>query len=109
MAQNNGPVKREIINSWTLIAFAKLHGKMQVAPFTNDAGDDFKTCVFTDPNNPDNQTNKTFVPFSSNLGELTPQEIARMKDQLQVVQLDSGNYSLCKQGNSTWEDVDLGI
>jgi hypothetical protein len=48
------------------------------------------------------------VNFSSNLGELTPQQIASMKDELQVVQLTSGTYKLCKTG-STWEDVDLGL
>jgi hypothetical protein len=32
-----------------------------------------------------------------------------MKDELQVVQLESGNFSLCKQGQNAWEDVDLGL
>jgi hypothetical protein len=41
------------------------------------------------------------------MGELTPREIAAMKDELQVVQLESGNFSLCKQGQNAWEDVDL--
>jgi hypothetical protein len=100
MAQNQG-----IVNSWSLIAFAKAHGsKMQVGSFVNkESGEEFKSCIFS------NGDTRTFVAFSSKLGELSPREIATMKDNLQVVQLESGNYSLCKQGQNTWEDVDLGL
>lgn len=102
MAQSNST----IINSWSLIAFAKSFGpKMQVGEFTNSkTNEDFKSCIFTDAHD-----EKTFVAFSSNLGELTPREIAKQKDNLQVVQLESGNYSLCKKGEDSWEDVDLGL
>lgn len=93
-----------IVNSWSLIAFAKAHGKMQVGEFANkETGETFKSCIFS------NGENRCFVAFSSKMGELTPREIASMKDELQVVQLESGNYSLCKQGQGTWEDVDLGL
>jgi len=44
--------------------------------------------------------------ISAKLGELTPKEIAAIKDELVVVQLESGNYSLCKR-NTNWEDVPL--
>ena len=98
-AQNQG-----IVNSWSLISFAKLHGKMQVAPCVNkDTGEEFKSCVFS------NAEGRTFVAFSSKMGELTPSQIASQKDGLQVVQLESGNYKLCKVGENSWEDVDLGI
>ena len=94
-----------IINSWSLLAFARQYGpKMQVGEFTNkETGEIFKSCIFT------NGDSRTFVAFSSKLGEQTPREIAAQKDDLQVVQLDSGNFSLCKQGQGTWEDVDLGL
>lgn len=93
-----------IKNSWSLIAFAKSHGKMQVGEFANkETGETFKSCIFTDP--VDNS--RTFVSFSSNLGALTPKEIVENKDTLQVVQLESGNYSLCKTGQNSWQDVDL--
>lgn len=102
----NSPVMQGIKNSWSLISFAKAHGKMQVAPFVNkETGEPFQSCVFTHP--VDNT--RVFVAFSSNLGELTPQEIAQQKDELQVVELESGNYKLCKQGSNAWADVDLGI
>lgn len=103
----NSPVMQGIKNSWSLLAFAKSHGKMQVGEFVNkESGEIFKSCIFTDPNNADN---KCFVSFSSKLGPLTPQEIVDKKDDLQVVELESGNYSLCMQGANSWESVDLGI
>lgn len=99
-AQNVG-----IKNSWSLLSFARAHGRMKVAPFVNkETGEAFKSCAFVDS---DGAT--TLVAFSSNLGELTPQQISALKDSLQVVELESGTYKLCKQGNTSWEDVDLGI
>lgn len=99
-AQNVG-----IKNSWSLLSFARAHGRMKVAPFVNkETGEAFKSCAFVDS---DGAT--TLVAFSSNLGELTPRQIAAQKNSLQVVELESGTYKLCKQGNSSWEDVDLGI
>ena len=99
-AQNVG-----IVNSWSLLSFARAHGKMKVAPFVNkETGEAFKSCAFVDP-----AGGTTLVAFSSKLGELTPGEIANMKDDLQVVQLESGTYKLCRQGTNSWEDVDLGL
>ena len=94
-----------IKNSWSLIAFAKEFGpKMQVGEFVNkETGEDFKSCIFT------NGETRTFVAFSSKMGVLSPRKIAAEKNELQVVQLESGHYSLCKQGENTWEDVDLGL
>lgn len=94
-----------IKNSWSLMSFARSHGKMKVANFVNkETGEDFKSCAFVD-----NDNNITLVGFSGNLGELTPQQIAAQKNDLQVVLLESGNYKLCKQGESTWDEVDLGL
>ena len=101
MTQSNN---QGIVNSWSLIAFAKAHGKMQVGEFANkETGETFKSCIFS------NGDTRCFVAFSSKMGELTPREIVSMKNDLQVVQLESGNYSLCKQGQNAWEDVDLGL
>ena len=94
-----------IKNSWSLISFAKSHGRMKVAPFVNkETGECFKSCAFL---NSDGEV--TLVAFSSKLGELTPAQIAAQKDDLQVVQLESGSFKLCKASHDTWEDVDLGI
>ena len=101
MATSNVGIK----NSWSLISFAKTHGKMKVAPFVNrETGECFKSCAFISITD-----EVTLVAFSSKLGELTPAEIAAQKDELQVVQLESGTYKLCKAGHDTWEDVDLGL
>lgn len=106
MANNNGSVKKGIKNSWSLISFAKAHGKMQLGSFVNkETGETFKSCVFTSPVD----DSRVFVAFSSNLGELTTQEIKEQKDTLQVVELESGNYSLCHAGSNAWQDIDLGL
>lgn len=92
-----------INKSWTLLAFAREAGRMQVGEFANkDTGEAFKSCIFTNA-----EGARTFVAFSSKLGELRPAQISEMKDRLQVVQLESGNYKLCKQGENSWEDVVL--
>lgn len=99
-AQNVG-----IKNSWSLLSFARAHGKMKVAPFVNkETGEAFKSCAFVS-----SEGNTTLVAFSSNLGELTPEKIAAQKKELQVVELESGSFKLCRQGNSSWEDVDLSL
>ena len=101
MATSNVGIK----NSWSLISFAKSHGKMKVAPFVNkETGEAFKSCAFLSSDG-----EITLVAFSSKLGELTPKQIAAQKDDLQVVQLESGSFKLCKTGHDTWEDVDLGL
>ena len=101
MATSNIGIK----NSWSLISFARTHGRMKVAPFVNkDTGEAFKSCAFLS-----SEGEVTLVAFSSKLGELTPAQIAAQKDDLQVVQLESGSYKLCKAGHDTWEDVALGL
>lgn len=92
-----------IVKTWPLLDFARAHGKMQVGEFANkETGEVFKSCIFTKPDG-----TRTFVAFAAKMGELTPQQIAAMKNELQVVQLESGNYSLCKRATSGWEEVDL--
>lgn len=101
MATSNVGIK----NSWSLISFAKTHGRMKVAPFVNrETGEYFKSCAFLSSDG-----EVTLVAFSSKLGELTPKQIAAQKDDLQVVQLESGTYKLCKAAHDTWKDVDLGL
>ena len=99
MAKNSLP-------SWSLVAFARTYGKMQVGTFVNEEGTPFRSCIFTDADG-----TKRFVGFSKKLGELSPSEIASRKDELQIVLTENGKYRLCKKGNpgEAWEDVDLGI
>lgn len=95
-----------IKNSWSLIDFAKSHGRMKVTnELTNsNTGETFKSCAFVST-----EGAVTLVGFSSNLGELTPVQIAAQKNSLQVVELETGNYKLCKRGTDNWEEVDLGL
>lgn len=106
-----------IVNSWSLVAFARAHGAMKVMPSSTHVntktGEEFTSasCAFVHPTEKDEQgRNKVcFVAFSSNLGELSPAEIAARRDELQVAELQSGSYILCQQGSASWADVDLGI
>lgn len=70
----------------------------------SNTGETFKSCAFVGTGGA-----VTLVGFSSNLGELTPRQITAQKDSLQVVELESGNYKLCKRGTDSWESVDLGL
>lgn len=95
----------KISNSYSLLAFARTYGKMQIARnLTNkETGEQFDSCVFTDI-----EGNRVFVAFSSKLGSMSAADIAAQKDKLQVVQMEeSGNYILCRQGENSWEDVEL--
>lgn len=94
---------------WSLMAFAQSHGDMYVTdcqvknPDSPDFGKHFKACSFQNPTTDE----VIFVSFSRNLGELTPEQIASQKSDLQVVKLTSGNYSLCKKGNGLGQRVSL--
>lgn len=105
-ASNSGSVLKGIVNSWSLMSFAQAHGKPQVGSFEHvdeETGEvrKFKSMIFTEPES----NARTFVSFSSNLGELTPAQISEQKKSLQVVELEGGHFSLCKQGANAWEDV----
>lgn len=117
----NQPTMNGIKNSWSLVAFAKAHGKPQLATFKRGTADEFKGLAFTDPTD---SNNVCFVSFSSKMGEKTAAEIAAQKDQLQVVELNvapevaarraeegrqAESYCLCMVGANAWEDIDLGI
>lgn len=80
------------IKIWTLDEFTNEFGpKMQVKEYANGkTGDLFKSCVFT------KGKTRTFVSFSSKLGEHTKQELLDMKDELIVMKVQSGKYKLAK-------------
>lgn len=94
-----------IKDSWSLMSFARQHGKLKLAPFINkETGESFNSLAFVDADR-----KVTLVAFSSKLGELSPAQIVAQKDELQVVQLESGTYKLCKMGDGLWQDIDLGL
>jgi hypothetical protein len=101
MAEQNIAELRGIQNSWSLMAFARAKGLPHPNTSKNTlTGETFHNLCFVDQDN-----NRTFVAFSSKLGELTPEEIVARKDELQVVKLNpdadgkEGGYLLCKAGN----------
>lgn len=85
----NSKIDNSFIESWPLLEFAKSHGKMQVGTFHNEELNIYyKACIFTQ------NGVRTYVSFSSDLGELTPQEIIKRKNQLKIAKLSNGDYIL---------------
>lgn len=101
-----------IRNSYPLVEFAKSHGQMKVTNemVNSETGETFKSCAFVAPGGA-----VTLVGFSSKLDTINPaaspqviaKQIAAQKDSLQVVELESGNFKLCKTGADNWVSVDL--
>lgn len=105
-----GSVLKGIKDSWSLMEFARKMGAPKLARLTaKETGEEFSALMFptaqTLPNG--ERRDFTMVAFSSNLGVLTPQEIADQKDELQIVQLESDTYHLCRKGAGAWLDINL--
>lgn len=97
-------------NPFTLLSFAKAHGKMKTVVFTNEStGKDFRCCKFVNPENGD----VTLVSFSRKLGELSPQEITAQKDELMVCDWEKSNgesgYTLYKPGQIGRDELDVDL
>ena len=94
----------DIVKSWSLVDFAKLHGKMQVGEFRNSTtGESFKSCIFTDKDG-----NVVYVSFYSKLGVLTPQQIKEKRDVLKVGLHNTDKYVLYEKWEG-WNNVNLGF
>lgn len=66
-----------ILQSWSLLEFAKNYVKMQVGNFVNsNTGEEFKSCMFIKEDG-----SCDYVGFHSQLGELTPAEISERKKE----------------------------
>lgn len=104
-----------IVNSWSVSEFANLKGRMQLAgPFTDaQTQETYHSLAFTHPTNTvmdaegRERPEICFVSFSRNLGELTAQQVGQMHRDLQIVQNEEGRYSICKKGESSWQDIVL--
>lgn len=93
-----------ILQSWSLLEFAKNYVKMKVGTFVNsNTGEEFKSCMFFKKDG-----NYDYVGFHSQLGELTPAEISKRKKELKVGLTESGKYVLYDHIDD-WEIVDLGL
>lgn len=96
--------ENRIINHWSFLAFAREFGAdfAKGECVNHETGETFQACTFT------KDGNRTFVGIGKSLDKgMSLQEIVAAHKGLQVVQLDNGNYILCKVGESTWETVDL--
>lgn len=106
---NNESVAEEenntsILQSWSLLEFAKNYVKMKVGNFVNsNTGEEFKSCMFLKKDG-----SYDYVRFHSQLGELTPAEISKRKKELKVGLTESGKYVLYDHIDD-WEIVDLGL
>lgn len=93
-----------ILQSWSLLEFAKNYVKMKVGIFVNsNTGEEFKSCMFLKKDD-----TYDYVGFHSQLGELTPIEISKRKNELKVGFTQSGKYVLYDHIDD-WEIVDLGL
>lgn len=105
-----------IVNSWSVSDFAQMKGKMQLAgPFHDDVNnEDYHSLAFThptkkniDPKTGNERPEVCFVSFSRNLGELTAEQVGKMHRDLQIVENEEGRFSICKKGESSWQDIVL--
>lgn len=93
-----------ILQSWSLLEFAKNYVKIQIGDFVNrNTGEEFKSCMFLKKD-----STYDYVGFHSQLGELTPAEISERKEELKVGLTESGKYVLYDHIDD-WEDVDLSL
>lgn len=89
-----------IEKSWSLVAFAKEFGKPKIAKCVNhESGECFKTLVF------DDGENLTWCHFGYSTQEMTPQEIIRERESLKVGRTTNNKYTLYKQGENAWEEL----
>ena len=93
-----------ILQSWSLLEFAKNYVKMKVGDFVNrNTEEEFKSCMFLKKDG-----TCDYVGFHSQLGELTPTEISKRKKELKVGLTQSGKYVLYDHIDD-WENIDLGL
>lgn len=96
--------ENRIINHWSFLAFAREFGAdfAKGECVNHETGETFQACTFT------KDGNRTFVGIGKSLDQtMSLQEIVAAHKGLQVVQFNNGNYVLCKQGETTWETVNL--
>lgn len=82
-----------VLKGWTLLSFARIHGRMQVGFFVDKKnGNLCRKCLFTNKDGI-----QTYVSFGLYLENITVEEIVASKNDLFVVQMESGRYLLHKK------------
>ena len=103
------------MESYSLFAFSKEHGKMKVTNpqqyINSQTGEEFTSwqVAFLHPVAKDTQGRPlaTFVHFAKKLGKLTAAEIKARQHSLQICKDQKGKWVLCNKGSDSWEDVEL--
>lgn len=91
----------KIEKSWSLVSFAKEFGTPKIAPCVNhETGECFKSIVF------DNNGELTWCHFGYSTEGMTGKEIIRERESLKVGRTTSGKYTLYKQGENAWEELE---
>lgn len=82
-----------VTKGWSLLSFARIHGRMQVGFFVDKkTGNLCRKCLFTNK-----EGIQTYVSFGLYLENITIEEIVASKNNLFVVQMESGRYLLHKK------------
>lgn len=82
-----------VTKGWPLLSFARTHGRMQVGFFVDKKTGNFvRKCLFTNKDGV-----QTYVSFGLYLENITVEEIVAFKNDLFVVQMESGRYLLHKK------------
>ena len=90
-SQKDFAKESDMVNLYSLVDFAKLHGKMQVKTEQNSVENTISYCVFTNTN-----SKEIRVDFSNTTTGMTPTEISSNKEKLFVVQSFNKTYKLIK-------------
>lgn len=91
------------VRTWSLVDFAKKHGKMQLGKFPAfNNRESFLMCRFVDCNN-----KYVYASVSSQMQGITVDEIREGKDRIRVGQLPNGKYVLYDFRFKSWEEVAL--
>lgn len=92
----------QITDSWSLREFCQQHGNPKWGTFESN-GERFHSLMFK------GSDGKYFpVNLSSKLtGINCAKDVAQGVDTLRVIKSDSGSYILCRQGNNSWDDINI--
>lgn len=99
MAETNNNNEVTIVESWSFVSFAKLHGKPKFAPCVNQKGEKFNAIAFVNGND------ITFAHLGKSTQHFTcATDVREKKDELTIGKNSNGRYS-CYLRNSGWEDI----
>lgn len=101
-------MKNGIVNSMSFLTFCGKGDQVKLVPAhkaTNAAGEEFEA-----PQSvaliKDGEV-LAFAAFSSNLEAMDAKTLVREAPGLNVVQLESGTYKICRPGEGSWETLNL--